>query len=41
MHLRPSMLAVVAIGGAVGTAAREALVLAIPPLGGAAASRSC
>ncbi|WP_375389341.1 fluoride efflux transporter FluC [uncultured Amnibacterium sp.] len=33
-HLRPSMLAVVATGGAVGTAAREGLSLAIPPLGG-------
>ena len=34
VHLRPAMLAVVAVGGAVGTAAREALVLVVPPLGG-------
>lgn len=33
-HLRPSMIAVVAGGGAVGTAAREALSLVVPPLGG-------
>lgn len=34
MHLQPSMLVLVAIGGTVGTAAREALSLAIRPVGG-------
>lgn len=34
VHLRPAMVAVVAAGGAVGTAAREALSLLIPPAGG-------
>jgi CrcB protein len=34
VHLRPSMLAVVAVGGAIGTAAREGLALAIPAAGG-------
>jgi CrcB protein len=33
-HLRPSMLAVVAVGGALGTAAREAVSLTIPTVGG-------
>lgn len=33
LHLRPSMLGVVLVGGAVGTAAREGLVLALPALG--------
>jgi fluoride exporter len=32
-HLRPGMIAIVAAGGAVGTAAREGLSLVIPPLG--------
>ncbi|MGT2425164.1 hypothetical protein [Amnibacterium kyonggiense] len=30
IHLRPAVIAVVAVGGAVGTAAREGLSLAIP-----------
>ena len=34
IHLQPSMLAVVLAGGAVGTAAREGLVLVIPAIGG-------
>ena len=34
VHLRPAMLAVVAVGGAVGTAAREALALVVPTVGG-------
>jgi CrcB protein len=34
LHLRPSLLAVVLVGGAVGTAAREGLVLAIPSIAG-------
>jgi CrcB protein len=34
VHLRPAMLALVAAGGAVGTAAREGLGLAIPVVGG-------
>lgn len=34
VHLRPPMIAVVGLGGAVGTAAREALVLAVPDVGG-------
>jgi CrcB protein len=34
IHLRPSMLAVVLVGGAIGTAAREGLALAIHPVGG-------
>ena len=34
VHLRPSTLAVVFAGGAVGTAAREALSLAFPPVDG-------
>lgn len=34
VHLRPSMVAVVAIGGVAGTAAREALSLLIRPVGG-------
>ena len=33
-HLRPALIAVVAAGGAVGTAAREAVALAVPPVGG-------
>lgn len=33
-HLRPALLAVVAGGGVVGTAAREALSLAVHPVGG-------
>ena len=33
-HLRPSMLVVVAIGGTVGTAAREGVSLAVPTSGG-------
>ena len=33
LHLRPAMLGVVLVGGAVGTAAREGLVLAVPMLG--------
>jgi fluoride exporter len=34
LHLRPSAVAVVAAGGAVGTAAREAVTLLAPPLAG-------
>jgi len=34
VHLRPSMVLFVATGGAVGTAAREALAQAIPSVGG-------
>lgn len=34
VHLRPAFVAVVAVGGAVGTAAREGLALAIPDAGG-------
>lgn len=34
VHLRPAMLAVVAAGGTLGTATREALSLAIPGVGG-------
>jgi fluoride exporter len=34
LHLQPSMLLVVLVGGAVGTAAREGLSLAIPVVGG-------
>ncbi len=34
VHLRPAMLAVVAVGGTAGTAAREALSLLIPRVGG-------
>jgi CrcB protein len=34
IHLQPSMLGVVLVGGAVGTAAREALTLAVPTVGG-------
>lgn len=34
VHLRPEFVAVVAAGGAVGTAAREGLSLAIPTIGG-------
>jgi len=34
IHLQPSILAVVLAGGAVGTAAREGLVLVIPAIGG-------
>jgi fluoride exporter len=34
LHLRPALLAVVLAGGAVGTAAREGLSLAIPRTGG-------
>ena len=34
LHLRPSMLVVVAAGGTAGTAAREALSLLIPAVGG-------
>lgn len=34
VHLRPSSLAVVAAGGTVGTAAREAITLALPAVGG-------
>jgi CrcB protein len=34
VHLRPSYLALVAIGGAFGTAAREAVSLAIPAVAG-------
>lgn len=33
-HLRPALLAVVAVGGTAGTAAREALSLLIPTVGG-------
>lgn len=33
-HLRPSMLALVAVGGTAGTAAREALALTVPMIGG-------
>ena len=33
LHLRPGALALVALGGTVGTAAREALSLAVPDLG--------
>jgi fluoride exporter len=33
VHLRPSMLAVVAVGGTVGTAVREAIALAVPAVG--------
>lgn len=33
VHLRPALLAVVLVGGALGTAAREGLVLALPPIG--------
>lgn len=34
LHLRPAAIALVAVGGAVGTAAREGLSLAIPEVGG-------
>lgn len=34
MHLRPRILALVAAGGTVGTAAREGVSLAIPDIGG-------
>ncbi|MFI8632733.1 fluoride efflux transporter FluC [Microbacterium sp. NPDC077663] len=34
VHLSPASIALVLVGGTVGTAAREALSLAIPPLGG-------
>lgn len=34
VHLRPSSLGLVAVGGTLGTAAREALSLAIPPING-------
>ena len=34
VHLRPSSLAVVAVGGAAGTAAREGMTLLVPPAGG-------
>ncbi|UEJ83863.1 CrcB family protein [Brachybacterium halotolerans subsp. kimchii] len=34
LHLRPSSIALVLIGGTLGTAAREALTLAVPELGG-------
>jgi fluoride exporter len=34
VHLRPSMLAVVAVGGTVGTAVRAAIALAVPDVGG-------
>ena len=33
VHLRPSFIALVIIGGALGTAAREAVTLAVPPIG--------
>ncbi len=33
LHLRPSLLAIVLVGGTVGTAAREGLVLVVPMLG--------
>lgn len=33
VHLRPSFIALVIIGGALGTAAREAVALAVPPIG--------
>lgn len=34
MHLRPAAIALVAVGGVLGTAAREGLSLAIPPVAG-------
>ncbi|UQN31434.1 fluoride efflux transporter FluC [Brachybacterium kimchii] len=34
LHLRPGSIALVLIGGTLGTAAREALTLAVPELGG-------
>lgn len=34
VHLRPGMVALVFAGGAIGTAVREALSLAFPPVGG-------
>lgn len=33
-HLRPAVIAMVALGGAIGTGAREAISLAVPPVGG-------
>ena len=33
-HLRPATIAMVALGGAIGTGAREAISLAVPPIGG-------
>jgi CrcB protein len=34
VHLRPVHIALVAVGGTAGTAARQALSLAVPPVGG-------
>lgn len=34
LHLRPGLILLVALGGTAGTAAREALSLALPPVGG-------
>lgn len=33
-HLRPAVMAMVALGGAIGTGAREAISLAVPPVDG-------